>query len=174
MPTASPSWRHSAKAWPASPGRCPRYWTPSAPAAASNTPPTASSSGPSSSGSTGPCSSTSSPSNGSPRSPASSPGSAQPARVADIGCGSGWSSITIAQAYRLARVIGVDLDEASISQASKNAAASGVADRVTFHVADAADPQLTGTFDLVCAFETIHDMNDPTAALAAMRVPVAA
>lgn len=92
-----------------------------------------------------------------------------PARVADIGCGSGWSSITIAQAYPLARVTGVDLDEASLSQASKNAAASGVADRVTFHRADAANPRLTGTFDLVCAFETIHDMNDPTAALAAMR-----
>jgi SAM-dependent methyltransferase len=92
-----------------------------------------------------------------------------PARVADIGCGSGWSSITIAQAYPLVKVTGVDLDEASLSQANKNAAASGVADRVTFHRTDAANPQLTGTFDLVCAFETIHDMNDPSAALAAMR-----
>jgi SAM-dependent methyltransferase len=92
-----------------------------------------------------------------------------PARVADIGCGSGCSSITIAQAYPLVKVTGIDLDQASIAQANKNAAASGVADRVTFHRADAANPQLTGTFDLVCAFETIHDMNDPVAALAAMR-----
>ena len=92
-----------------------------------------------------------------------------PARVADIGCGSGWSSIAIAQAYPLVSVTGVDLDKASITQATMNAAASAVADRVTFHVADAADPPLTGTFDLVCAFETIHDMTDPTAALAAMR-----
>lgn len=92
-----------------------------------------------------------------------------PARVADIGCGSGWSSIAIAQAYPLARVTGVDLDQASVTQANKNAAASGVADRVAFHLADAADPQLAGPFDLVCAFETIHDMTDPVAALAAMR-----
>ena len=94
---------------------------------------------------------------------------APPARVADLGCGSGWSSIAIAQAYPLATVIGIDLDEASIGKATKNAAAAGVAERVSFQVADAADPSLAGTFDLVCAFETIHDMNDPTAALASMR-----
>jgi SAM-dependent methyltransferase len=91
------------------------------------------------------------------------------ARVADIGCGSGWSAVAIAKAYPLVSVVDVDLDEASIAQAKKNAAAAGLIDRVTFHVGDAADPQLAGTFDLVCAFETIHDMNDPTAALAAMR-----
>ena len=94
---------------------------------------------------------------------------APPARVADLGCGSGWSSIAIAQAYPLATVIGVDLDEASIGEATKNAASAGVAERVSFQIADAADPSLGGTFDLVCAFETIHDMNDPTAALATMR-----
>ena len=94
---------------------------------------------------------------------------APPARVADLGCGSGWSSVAIAQAYPLATVTGVDLDEASIGEATKNAAVAGVGDRVSFQVADAADPALGGTFDLVCAFETIHDMNDPTAALASMR-----
>jgi SAM-dependent methyltransferase len=92
-----------------------------------------------------------------------------PARIADIGCGSGWSAIAIALAYPLVSVTGIDLDEASIAQAHKTAAAAGVTDRVTFQTGDAADPQLAGTFDLVCAFETIHDMNDPTAALAAMR-----
>ncbi len=40
---------------------------------------------------------------------------------------------------------------------------------MTFEVRDAADPQLAGTFDLVCAFETIHDMCDPVGALRAMR-----
>lgn len=94
---------------------------------------------------------------------------APPARVADLGCGSGWSSIAIAQAYPLATVVGVDLDDASIAEANNNAAASGVGQRVSFQVADASDPSLAGTFDLVCAFETIHDMNDPTAALASMR-----
>jgi hypothetical protein len=71
-------------------------------------------------------------------------------------------------AYPLATVVGVDLDEASIAEANKNAAASGVGQRVSFRVADASDPSLAGTFDLVCAFETIHDMNDPTAALASI------
>jgi hypothetical protein len=43
-----------------------------------------------------------------------------------------------------------------------------VADRVTFEVADAADPPQAGSVDLVCAFETIHDMADPVGALGAM------
>ncbi len=94
---------------------------------------------------------------------------APPARVADLGCGCGWSSIAIAHGYPLATVVGVDLDEASIREATKNAAAASVVDRVSFQVSDAADSSLAGTFDLVCAFETIHDMNDPTAALATMR-----
>jgi SAM-dependent methyltransferase len=96
--------------------------------------------------------------------------SAEPAaQVADVGCGSGWSSIAIARGFPLVRVVGLDLDEASIAEAKKNAAASGVADRVSFEARDAADPRLAGTFDLVCAFETLHDMCDPTAALRAMR-----
>ena len=96
--------------------------------------------------------------------------SAEPsARVADVGCGSGWSSIAIARGFPLARVVGLDLDEASIGEARANAAASGVADRVTFETRDAADPRLAGTFDLVCAFETVHDMCDPSGGLAAMR-----
>jgi SAM-dependent methyltransferase len=96
--------------------------------------------------------------------------SAEPsARVADIGCGSGWSAIAIARGFPLVSVVGLDLDEASIAEARANAAASGVGDRVSFETRDAADPGLAGTFDLVCAFETVHDMCDPTGGLAAMR-----
>ena len=96
--------------------------------------------------------------------------SAQPAaRVADIGCGSGWSSFAIALGFPLVHVTGLDLDDASIADAAASAKTAGVADRVSFRVADAADPQLAGGFDLVCAFETIHDMCDPVAALRAMR-----
>jgi SAM-dependent methyltransferase len=96
--------------------------------------------------------------------------SAEPStRVADIGCGTGWATIAIAQGFPLARVVGLDLDDDSITEAKTNAEAAGVADRVSFEVRDAADPGLAGTFDLVCAFETIHDMCDPTAALRAMR-----
>ena len=92
-----------------------------------------------------------------------------PARVADVGCGTGWSSIGIAKAYPLVAVDGLDLDSASIEDARRNAESSGMADRVTFEVRDAADPSLAGSYDLVTAFETIHDMSDPVGALRAMR-----
>jgi len=92
-----------------------------------------------------------------------------PARVADVGCGTGWSSICIALGFPGVRVVGLDLDEASIADARANAANAGVGDRVSFEVRDAADPALAGSFDLVCAFETIHDMSDPVGALRAMR-----
>ena len=92
-----------------------------------------------------------------------------PARVADIGCGTGWSSIAIARAYAKVRVDGFDLDEASIATAKLNAYQAGVADRVRFEVRDASDPQLTGRYDLVTAFETVHDMARPVEALRMMR-----
>jgi hypothetical protein len=67
-----------------------------------------------------------------------------PGRVADVGCGAGWSSIAIAQAYPTVLVDGFDLDEASIAVARANAADHGVADRVRFDVRDITDPGLTG------------------------------
>jgi SAM-dependent methyltransferase len=96
-------------------------------------------------------------------------GADPPAEVVDVGCGSGWSSIAIALGFPTVRVTGIDLDAASIDEARTNAATSGVADRVAFEVRDAAHPDLTGRYDLVCAFETIHDMCDPIGALRAMR-----
>ncbi len=95
-----------------------------------------------------------------------------PAQVADIGCGTGWSSIGIAKAYPKATVRGLDVDAASIEEARRNADATGVADRVKFEVRDASDPSLAGSFDLVTAFETIHDMANPVGALRAMRALV--
>jgi 2-polyprenyl-3-methyl-5-hydroxy-6-metoxy-1,4-benzoquinol methylase len=91
------------------------------------------------------------------------------AAVADIGCGAGWSSIAMARAYPNARVDGFDLDDASIELARRNACEAGVGDRVTFQTRDAGDPTLAGRYDLVCAFECIHDMANPVAALRAMR-----
>ena len=64
---------------------------------------------------------------------------------------------------------GLDIDAASIEQARWNAVTSGVSDRVRFELRDAADPGLAGAFDLVTAFETIHDMSNPVGALRAMR-----
>lgn len=91
-----------------------------------------------------------------------------PARVADIGCGYGWSSIGIAQAYSKVLVDGYDLDEPSVKRARANAEQAGLSERVRFHVRDASDPTLAGHYDLVTAFECIHDMSDPVAALRTM------
>jgi 2-polyprenyl-3-methyl-5-hydroxy-6-metoxy-1,4-benzoquinol methylase len=66
-------------------------------------------------------------------------------------------------------VDGFDVDEASIELARANAAASGLEDRVRFHVRDASDPTLEGTYDLVTAFECIHDMPRPVEVLRTMR-----
>jgi 2-polyprenyl-3-methyl-5-hydroxy-6-metoxy-1,4-benzoquinol methylase len=92
-----------------------------------------------------------------------------PARVADVACGQGFSTIAIARAYPKARVDGIDLDEASIGAARENLAGSGVEDRVTFHHRDAADPGLQGRYDLVYMHESLHDMSYPVEVLRACR-----
>lgn len=95
--------------------------------------------------------------------------SSPPARVADIACGGGWSSIALARAYPNAQVDGFDLDAPSIHLARENAAAHGVADRVSFHVRDVADPSFAGQYDLVMGFEMLHDLSAPVEALRVMR-----
>jgi len=92
-----------------------------------------------------------------------------PARVADIGCGGGWSAIGMAQAYPQVRVDGFDLDQASVDLARANAREAGLGDRVQFHCRDAADLADGVTYDLVTAFECVHDMSDPVRVLTAMR-----
>jgi 2-polyprenyl-3-methyl-5-hydroxy-6-metoxy-1,4-benzoquinol methylase len=91
------------------------------------------------------------------------------ARVADLGCGTGWSSIAIARAYPDAFVDGFDLDPASIETATANAAAEGLGDRLRFSVRDASDPRLDGGYDVVTIFEALHDMARPVEALATAR-----
>jgi 2-polyprenyl-3-methyl-5-hydroxy-6-metoxy-1,4-benzoquinol methylase len=88
-----------------------------------------------------------------------------PARVADLGCGAGWSAIGLARAYPLARVDGFDLDPDSVTMAEDNAREAGVADRVCFDVRDAADAGLAGAYDLAVVFEALHDMPRPVEAL---------
>ena len=92
-----------------------------------------------------------------------------PARVADVACGTGWSSISIARAYPKARVDGIDLDEYSVERARANLTGSGVEDRVRFELRDAADPELEGSYDLVTVFEAVHDMPRPVEVLRALR-----
>ena len=90
------------------------------------------------------------------------------ARIADVACGTGWSSIAMAKAYPGAQVDGFDLDPTSIMLARSAAAAEGVGERVDFQVRDAADPALAERYDLVTVFEAIHDMAKPVQALRAM------
>jgi predicted O-methyltransferase YrrM len=92
-----------------------------------------------------------------------------PARVADVACGTGWSSIAMAQAYPNITVDGVDLDHDAITAARRNAERAGVADRVRFSVTDAADLGGQGGYDLVTIFEALHDMSRPVDALSAAR-----
>lgn len=92
-----------------------------------------------------------------------------PARVADIACGTGWSSIAMAQAYPKITVDGFDLDADAIAQATRNAEGSGVTDRVTFRAADAADPGFSSRYDVATIFEALHDMARPIQALRAAR-----
>ena len=92
-----------------------------------------------------------------------------PARVADVACGQGFSSMAIARAYPRTLVDGIDLDEASIAAAQENLAGSDVEDRVKFHNRDAADPGLQGWYDLAYMHESLHDMSYPVDVLRACR-----
>jgi 2-polyprenyl-3-methyl-5-hydroxy-6-metoxy-1,4-benzoquinol methylase len=92
-----------------------------------------------------------------------------PAKVADVACGQGRSSIEMARAYPKIWVDGIDSDRASIERARENLAGSGVEDRVTFDERDAADAGLAGRYDLVTIFEALHDMSYPVDVLRAAR-----
>jgi SAM-dependent methyltransferase len=92
-----------------------------------------------------------------------------PARVADVACGLGRSSIAIACGYPKVVVDGLDLDEASIVRARELLPGSGVEDRVTFHHANAADPGFAHRYDLVTVFEALHDMSYPVDVLRTLR-----
>jgi SAM-dependent methyltransferase len=85
------------------------------------------------------------------------------ARVADVGCGHGASTIILAQAFPQSVFVGSDYHEASIDAARRAAERAGVADRVRFEVAGAADYAGDG-YDLVCMFDCLHDMGDPIGA----------
>lgn len=89
--------------------------------------------------------------------------------VAEFGCGEGWAAIALATGYPLLRVDAFDNDAVSVASARRNVERAGLADRVRCVVADVADPALTGRYDAVFAFETVHDLADPVAALRSAR-----
>jgi 2-polyprenyl-3-methyl-5-hydroxy-6-metoxy-1,4-benzoquinol methylase len=84
------------------------------------------------------------------------------ARVLDVGCGVGYSSIFIAEAFPNVTVTGVDYHPGSIELAREQAAASPAADRLSFGVADATSYE--GEYDLICFFDCLHDLGDPVGA----------
>ena len=85
------------------------------------------------------------------------------AKVADIGCGHGASTILMAQAYPNSHFTGYDYHAPSIERAKQAAADAGVADRTDFQIASAQD--FPGKdFDLACIFDALHDMGDPVGA----------
>ena len=96
---------------------------------------------------------------------------ADSARVLDVGCGIGWSSISLAKAFPSLRVDGIDSDEASIAEAQRLATEAGVDGRVRFRVVDAAELGAAGEggYDAAFIFEALHDMARPVEALEAIR-----
>ncbi len=85
------------------------------------------------------------------------------ARVADVGCGQGASTLLMAKAFPNSRFFGFDYHDRSIEAARQSAKRQGVADRVTFEVASAKEYPGTG-YDFVAVFDCLHDMGDPVGA----------
>jgi SAM-dependent methyltransferase len=94
------------------------------------------------------------------------------ASVADVGCGFGASTVIMAEAFPHSTFAGFDYHEASIEGARKAAADAGVSHRVRFDVAAAQDLPGEG-YDLVCLFDTLHDMGDPVRAARRIRQALA-
>jgi 2-polyprenyl-3-methyl-5-hydroxy-6-metoxy-1,4-benzoquinol methylase len=94
-----------------------------------------------------------------------------PARIADVGCGVGWSTLALARAYPRAIVVGYDLDAASVAEARRRADAERLSVRFEQKGAEAVTGD--GPFDLIVVLEALHDMARPTRALAAFRAALA-
>jgi 2-polyprenyl-3-methyl-5-hydroxy-6-metoxy-1,4-benzoquinol methylase len=92
-------------------------------------------------------------------------------RLADLGCGEGWSTIAAARAFPSAEVWGIDSDSASIAAARAAGEEHGVA--VRFECADAGVLAGAGPFDVVTVLEALHDMSRPAEVLAAARAALA-
>ncbi len=89
-------------------------------------------------------------------------------RVADVGCGHGYSTMMMAAAFPDSEFVGYDFHPASVEQARKHAGAHGAPPNVRFEVARAQDFPGTG-YDLVTCFDCLHDMGDPAGAAAHVR-----
>jgi len=90
------------------------------------------------------------------------------ARVADVGCGKGTSTILMAKAFPKSRFIGFDYHDKSVEEARAAARREGVADRVNFEMAKASEYP-GKDYDFVAVFDCLHDMGDPIGAAAHVR-----
>ena len=95
------------------------------------------------------------------------------ARVADVGCGHGSSTVILAKAYPKSTFVGFDYHAPSIEAARKHAAEAGVTDRVKFEVARAQDYP-GKNYDAVFFFDCLHDMGDPLGAARHVRESLSA
>jgi SAM-dependent methyltransferase len=94
------------------------------------------------------------------------------ARVADVGCGKGASTLLMAKAFPKSHFFGFDYHDKSIEAAREQAKRDGVADRVSFEVSKAKD--FPGKdYDFVAVFDCLHDMGDPVGAAAHVRQSLA-
>ena len=94
------------------------------------------------------------------------------ARILDVACGVGWSTLALARAYPEATLVGVDIDAPSIDRARGNAREEGLDDRVDFRAGDAGTLE-EGGFDVAFVFEAVHDLPHPQAVLTAIRAALA-
>jgi SAM-dependent methyltransferase len=90
-------------------------------------------------------------------------------RVAEIGCGGGWGAIALARAFDGVQVDGYDVDEPTVGLARAQVADAGVEGRVAIHHGDVATDLPETRYDLVTAFECLHDMPDPVGVLTGVR-----
>jgi 2-polyprenyl-3-methyl-5-hydroxy-6-metoxy-1,4-benzoquinol methylase len=91
------------------------------------------------------------------------------AAIADVGCGSGLSTIALARMFPDAEVHGVDLDQTAIAAARRRLAETDLGDRVSFSGEDAAGYDSAGQHLLVCVFDALHDMPRPVEVLRSCR-----
>ncbi len=90
------------------------------------------------------------------------------ARIADVGCGQGRALIKLAQTYPQSRYVGYDNFAPGIEQATANAGAAGVADRVRFEHRDVSEG-LPEQYDVITTFDVVHDAVNPRGLLRAIR-----
>jgi len=90
-------------------------------------------------------------------------------RVLDVGCGAGRVAMSIAEAFPNATVVGLDPDEPSIRRAQNAAAGKGLEEKITFTIGTTNDQEYEEQFDLITAFDCVHDFAEPLTTLREIR-----